>query len=239
MRLDISTAQQLVDYPSEKLNTELKRWIYPDHPAGMAKNVRAVLGLHDRDGGHLIIGSDDKTHLPDLPNRDFVPQELFHGDIIHSLVSKYSSQQFEISVAYPNRKWNVLVVVAIPSGVRVPVAAKKDLVGPDKKRLIREGDVYFRTWQSNNTVRTATARPDDWADTIEICMENRKADLGRFVRRHLTPLPLHKPPHPGRHTTPAARITHSTLGPDDHRRHNCAPAICARPRLRFAVPTLI
>jgi hypothetical protein len=72
----------------------------------------------------------------------------------------------------------------VPEGVRTPAVAKADLLEAGRK-LIQYGDVYFRTLSSNGTPSTAVARPQDWADILEICFENREADIGRFLRRHL------------------------------------------------------
>jgi hypothetical protein len=74
----------------------------------------------------------------------------------------------------------------VPEGIRITVAARRDLKDEQGKYLIREGDVYFRTLRSNGTPSTAKARPNDWPDILEICFENRDADIGRFLRRHLT-----------------------------------------------------
>jgi len=53
--------------------------------------------------------------------------------------------------------------------------------------LLGVGDVFFRTLNANGTPSTARARPEDWRDILEICFENREADIGRFLRRHLSP----------------------------------------------------
>ena len=73
----------------------------------------------------------------------------------------------------------------VPEGVRVPVAAKADLLDANGGTLVRVGDVYFRTLGSNGTVSTSVARSSDWRDIVEICFENRDADIGRFLRRHI------------------------------------------------------
>jgi hypothetical protein len=73
----------------------------------------------------------------------------------------------------------------VPPGVRTPVAVKRELKDSAGKKLIGYGDLYFRTLSSNGTPSTALARPQDWADIFEICFENREADIGRFLRRHL------------------------------------------------------
>jgi hypothetical protein len=40
-------------------------------------------------------------------------------------------------------------------------------------------------WPQNGTVSTALARPQDWKEMVEICFDNREADVGRFLRRQL------------------------------------------------------
>lgn len=66
MRIDQSQIDELVARPSEGLNVEVKTWIDPDAPDGMAKIVRAALALRNRNGGYLLIGFDDKTLQPDI-----------------------------------------------------------------------------------------------------------------------------------------------------------------------------
>jgi hypothetical protein len=41
----------------------------------------------------------------------------------------------------------------------------------------RIGAVYFRSLASNGTPSATEARPSDWADIIEICFDNREADV--------------------------------------------------------------
>jgi predicted HTH transcriptional regulator len=61
MRIDQSQVDELVTRPSEGLNVEVKTWIDPDVPDGMAKIIRAALALRNRNGGYLLIGFDDKS----------------------------------------------------------------------------------------------------------------------------------------------------------------------------------
>jgi len=65
------------------------------------------------------------------------------------------------------------------------VASKSDLVAPDGTKFIRAGDVYCRTLNANGRASTAVAQPKDWRDIFDRCFENREADIGRFLRRHL------------------------------------------------------
>jgi hypothetical protein len=184
MNADQKRIEELLAHPSESLNVEIKNWINPDDKAAQAKIVRATLALRNRNGGYLIIGFDDKTGLPDPKNRPSDIHSTFHTDKIQGLISKYASVTFEAAVVLGQRDGQLYPVIAIPEGVRSPVAAKADLVD-GTNRLIRTGDVYFRTLAANGTPSSALARHQDWPDIVEICFENREADIGRFLRRQL------------------------------------------------------
>jgi hypothetical protein len=106
--------------------------------------------------------------------------------VIQAIVSRYSSVTFEVRVAFGNRTGLDYPIIVISEGVTAPVAAKRDLLDATGTFLVREGDVYFRTLSANGTPSTAKALPGDWGEIVNTCFENREADLGRFVRRHLT-----------------------------------------------------
>jgi hypothetical protein len=184
MQIDQSQINELLSRPAESLNVEVKSWINPDEPKGIAKIARAAFALRNRNGGYILIGFDDKTLQPDVGNRPPNVRRAFHTDKIQGIVSHYSSELFEIAVAFGERDGCEHPVIVIPEGVRAPVAAKADLLDGTKK-LITLGDVYFRTLASNGTPSTAAARPQDWREVVEICFDNREADVGRFLRRQL------------------------------------------------------
>ncbi|HSH28747.1 MAG TPA: hypothetical protein VK971_02475 [Thiohalobacter sp.] len=56
--------------------------------------------------------------------------------------------------------------------------------GNDK--LIHANSVYVRSLNSNNTPSTSKAIWKDWPKIVELCFDNREADIGRFLRRHLS-----------------------------------------------------
>ncbi len=182
---DFSRIRALVDRPTESLSIELKRWIDPDRPEGAAKIVKAALALRNHGGGDLVIGFDDDTHEPD---RDNVLQDVeaaFHIDKIQALISRYASEPFEVSVEFPERAGQPHPVISIPPGVKTPVAAKADLRSANGRTLISMHDVYIRSLRSNNTPSTTKATWKDWPNILEVCFDNREADIGRFLRRHL------------------------------------------------------
>jgi hypothetical protein len=180
----LKRVQELVERPSESLNVELKRWIDPDAPEGQAKIVQAVLALRNQNGGHLIIGIDNDSLKPDKANVPANVKTKFHADKIQSFVSKYASELFSIDVDFPEIDGQACPVITVPSGVKTPVASKSDLI-IDGKPKVSVNDVYVRTLNSNNLVSSAKIPWKDWPRIMEICFDNREADIGRFLRRHI------------------------------------------------------
>lgn len=183
--MDFSRIQALVDRPGESLPVELKRWIDPASPEGKEKIVKTALALRNYGGGSLVIGFDNATLEPDTNNVPRNVREDFHIDKIQALISKYASEPFEISVEFPEREGQLYPVIIVPPGVKTPVAAKSELPSDGRRALISMNDVYIRSLRSNNTPSTTKATWKDWPSILEVCFDNREADIGRFLRRHL------------------------------------------------------
>lgn len=174
----------MIQQPQESLSVELKAWIDPDQPEGIAKIVKTCLALRNHGGGYMVIGFDDDTLEPLLDSAPSNARQIFHIDKIQGMVAKYSSDPFEVTVEFPKRDGKDFPVIIIPTGVKTPVAAKSDL-SPSGNPLIRVDTVYVRSLSSNNTPSTTQAKSKDWNRLIEVCFDNREADIGRFIRRHL------------------------------------------------------
>lgn len=184
MATDVSRIQELINRPSESLSVELKRWINPDYPTDTEKIVRATLALRNHGGGYLIIGFDNDTLQPDKENVPGDVQSAFNIDKIQGLVSRYASEPFEVTVEFPEREGQLYPVIVVPPGVKTPVATKSDLFSEGTK-LISANDVFVRSLNSNNTPSSTKAGWKDWPKVVEVCFDNREADIGRFLRRHL------------------------------------------------------
>lgn len=179
-------ADEIVARPVESLNVELKTWLDLQDDAHAAKLVKALFALRNRNGGYLVIGFDDATLQPDAYTLDRALEEVYHHDEVQAKVSRYAHETFEIMVRYGRRDGNSYPVISVPEGVRTPVAVKSDLLDKTSgKALLARGDIYFRTLQSNGTPSSAKVMPADLADLMEICFDNREADIGRFFRRQL------------------------------------------------------
>lgn len=185
MAIDPDQIRALVEQPVEALQVELKTWLDPRTDDGIAKLVKAMFAIRNRNGGFLLIGFDNGTMAPDAYTLDQPVETLFHIDILQALVSRYTNPSFEIMVALAERDGQVHPVIIIPEGVRVPAVVRRDLLGNGGKKLLVEGDLYFRTFNANGTASSARIMPPDYPDLLEVCFENREADIGRFLRRHL------------------------------------------------------
>ena len=118
--------------------------------------------MRNRNGGYLIIGFVDGPSEPDLENAPDDVEALFHVDKIQGLITRFSSEAFEVEIGFPEKDGQKYPVIKIPSGIKTPVAAKSDLTLGQTK-LISTNDVYVRTLNSNNTPSSAKANWKDWS----------------------------------------------------------------------------
>lgn len=174
---------ELLQRPSEGLNVEVKSWLDPSVPEDIAKIVKGTFALRNRNGGFFVIGLDDKTLKPSVKNKPADVRQAYHIDKIQGVISRYAASHFEIEVTFGLVDSVDIAVIAVPGGIRYPLATKAHLNDAAGKPLIVFGQVYFRTLKANGVPSTAPAQPHDWEDIVEVCFENREADLGRFLRR--------------------------------------------------------
>ena len=185
MRTPQSRIDELVTRPSEGLPVEVKSWIDPATPEGAAKIVRACLAMRNQNGGFLIIGLDNQNLQVEAAGKPTNVRDTFHIDKIQELVSRHAFDAFEVEVGFSERHGTEIPVISIPPGFEYPVACKRDLIGPGGQKLLKHGEVYCRTLNANGRASTAIAQPADWRDISDRCFENREADIGTFLRRHL------------------------------------------------------
>jgi predicted HTH transcriptional regulator len=184
MVLSEDQLRDLLNAPSETLGVELKRWIDPTIDDGIAKIAKGCIALRNNNGGLLVIGLKDNGE-PDEQNAPADVLATFHIDVIQRIVGQFSSEQFSVEVQFGERDGKLYPVISVPSGVRTPVAAKRNCNSAGKQ-LIKDHSVYVRSLSSNNTVSSSEARRSDWERLVQICFDNREADIGAFVRRHLS-----------------------------------------------------
>jgi hypothetical protein len=184
--MDFSSAnlKSLILNPAESLDVELKPWLDIGRPEHKAKVVKGCLALRNNNGGCLVIGFHDDGR-PDSN----VPSDVratYHVDLIQELVARYSFHLFEIKVEFVERDGVEYPIICVPGGMETPVAAKSQLIDDGGKCLIHNDDVYVRSLQANNRVSSTRARAADWERIVRLCFDNREADIGAFIRRHLS-----------------------------------------------------
>ncbi|MBN3755912.1 ATP-binding protein [Paraburkholderia sp. Tr-20389] len=184
----IEDTRQLLETLSESYAVEVKRWFDPAQPEGQAKLVRTLMALRNNGGGRLVVGFDDASMKPTSEGRPKSVRAAFDQDQIQALVSRFASEPFEVLIQYADLADEAFPVICVPAGVRTPVATKSELKdAANQKTLVPIHAVFVRTLSSNNVVSTAAAQWRDWDRLAEICFDNREADIGRFIRRHLAP----------------------------------------------------
>ena len=186
MDIEENQITSLLRQPSEGLQVEIKNWVDPRTDESIGKIIKTIFAIRNRNGGFLIIGFDDDTLLPGRYSLDQSVDKLYHVDTIQALVSRYANSPFEVAVPIRDRDGQLHPVIVVPEGVRVPAVVKRNLVANGSKKLLDLGDVYFRTLLSNGTPSSARILPSDYPELMDICFENREADIGRFLRRHLS-----------------------------------------------------
>ena len=182
MAVSHTELQSLIRNPSESLSTEVKTWLNLTTDDGKANLIRAILALRNHNGGRIIIGFDASTMLPDEAKRPDTFRIDYSIDKVQQLVGKYASPLFEVLVDFVERDRSLFPVITIPSGIKTPVMVRVDLTS--QKKPIKQNEVYVRALQ-NHTPSSIIARPEDWDALLQRCFDNREADIGTFLRRHL------------------------------------------------------
>ena len=179
--------ESILENPRESLSIELKDWIDPTTADGKLKILKAAIAMRNNDGGIFIIGvkNDGKINTKDAPANI---EQLFNIDDIQGLITKHSSESFEIDLYINEKHGKKVVAIAVPPGVKTPVATKRPLV-ENGRNIVEQDTVFIRSLNSNNTPSTTKATHKDWARITGKCFENREADIGRFLRRHLANIP--------------------------------------------------
>lgn len=176
--------QRLIEEPRESLTVELKNWLNLTDINDQAKIIKTVLSLRNNNGGYMVFGFDDKTLQPVTPV-PYDPLAAFHQDTLQALITKFSSEPFEVEVSFPQANGVLHPVLKIPGGIKTVVACRSELKDAKGKVLIGVDDVYVRSLNANHTPSTTKAGWKDWPQLIETCFNNREADIGQFLRRHL------------------------------------------------------
>lgn len=164
----------LVDFPRETLDIELKDWVDLENRVTQAKLARHIAALANHGGGYLLFGfRDDASPSPDRP-ADLKP---FNRDTFTSIIKRYLTPAFQCDVVVVTAKDGLSYpVVRIPSHGSAPIAARADGPHDDRGRPqgIASGTYYIRKpGPESAAIQTA----EDWRPLIRRCVISDREQL--------------------------------------------------------------
>jgi hypothetical protein len=172
--------QDLLEYPREDLDRELKGWLDLSIEESKANIAKAILALANY-GGYITIGftRDNGNWIPAQPR----PSDLsiYTQDIVNGIIRSYAEPAFHCEVHHiPHpRNGDIFPLIIIPGKHRTPIRAKRD--GPNQKHV--RINIYYtrRPGPSSEAIQTA----QEWDELINRCMRNAKEDLLNSIREIL------------------------------------------------------
>lgn len=137
-----SDLTDLVDFPRETLEVELKGWMDTSDKVARAKIARHIAALANHGGGYLIFGFlDDQSRDPNRPAN----LSGYGRDEISAIVRRYLTPAIECAVSEVSASDGaVFPVVRVPSHGTAPIASKTD--GPSDAKGRPQGigaGVYY------------------------------------------------------------------------------------------------
>ena len=176
-RTDLS---DLVDFPRETLDVELKAWVDLADRAAQAKLAKHIAALANHGGGYLVFGFlDDESVAPTRP----ADLSAYNRDTFSAVVKRYLTPTFQCDVSIVSATSGLdYPVVRIPAHGAVPIAAKSDGPADDKGRP--QGIVSGAHYVRKTGPESAPAQSvEDWQPLIRRCvLADRDALLSDVAR---------------------------------------------------------
>lgn len=180
---------ELVAFPREDLNIELKGWLSPSDEADRANIAKALLALANTGGGYLLIGFDevDGAWAP----APAAAATEFSQDLINQIVARYADPPFQCAVfqvAGPDGG-PLHPVIVVPGSHRVPIRAKSE--DPAHKHVRVHAYYIRRPGPCHDQPQNAS----EWDDLIRRCMLAARDEL-LAAFRHIMQQDHASPPPP-------------------------------------------
>lgn len=170
--------QDLLVYPREDLDTELKGWLDLSSPEGKANLAQAILALANHGGGYILVGftETEGSWVPAEPR----PDDLngYTQDLVNGIVVRYAEPPFHCDVHHISNpeSQDQFPIVMVPGSHRIPIRAKRN--GPDQKH-VKEHTYYIRRpGPAREPIQTA----QEWDDLIGRCVRTGREDLLESIR---------------------------------------------------------
>jgi hypothetical protein len=184
-----SDLTDLVDYPRETLDIELKEWVDLKDRVAQAKLAKHIAALANHGGGYLVFGfCDDQSVAPTRPS----DLTHFSRDAFSGIVKRYLTPTFQCDVVMVAASSNLVYpVIRVPSHGATPIAAKAD--GPSdakgQPQGVKSGTYYLRKPGPESAPITGV---EEWQPLIRRCVisdrDNLLADIARAIQPRSDPV---------------------------------------------------
>ena len=171
---------ETLDALAETLDTELKGWLNLSDAREAALLAKACLAIRNNDGGRVVLGIDDATAKSLAPPAKLDVLKAYHTDKVNEIIGRYAVPKFEVVVAFKQYDGRIHPELAIAGGIQSPVISRSGF-----EKELRQNAVYVRTISNGRPSSCEPMTTADWDKLMRICFDNREADIGRFMRRHL------------------------------------------------------
>jgi hypothetical protein len=170
---------ELLRYPREDLDIEVKGWLDLTDKIQAADLVQAILALANHGGGYIVVGfvevggvwSEAPERLSDLSG--------YRQDAINGWVQRYAEPAFQCQayrVVHPDTGAEYPVIV-VPGGHTTPIRARAD--DPERKH-VRANTYYIRRpGPCSEPPRSGS----EWDELIRRCVRNARDDLLGEIRQ--------------------------------------------------------
>ena len=164
-----SGLERLVLEPTETLEVEYKGWLDLGDKPHKAKLAKELLALRNHGGGHVVLGFSDPDMKPMTRPEDYA---YVTADFVNGIVAYYADPPFHCRLQEVRQH----VVITVPSGVTVPVRAKR---GSANNEII--ANTYYVRRPGPNSEAPKSGM--DWDTLLRRCISNRDKELETIVRR--------------------------------------------------------
>lgn len=189
MDSDRSDLTDIVDYPRETLEIELKEWVDLTDRVVQAKLAKHLAALANHGGGYVLFGFCDDMSI--APSR---PAELshFNRDTFSSIIKRYLNPTFQCEVIMVTASGGLVYpIIRVPSHGSTPVAAKAD--GPSDSKGqpqgVKSGTYYIR---KPGPESAPIQGAEEWHPLIRRCViadrDGLLADIARVVQPSSEPV---------------------------------------------------
>lgn len=175
--LEEKQLRQLVDFPHEDLNVEVKGWLDLDREEDRANLAKAIIAIANSGGGYVLCGfrDDNGRWVPASPRPDSL--DAYSQDRINGIVQRYAEPAFHCSVHHVLRSdtEESFPVIVVPGNHTVPIRTKRDGLPHVRK------DSYYirRPGPSSGPPQTG----QEWEALIGRCIRAAKEELLKDIRQ--------------------------------------------------------